>query len=373
MPPLSLTTTVATQRFSRAQEDRLVAALTDLDTHTLMWPIETVEDVLVAPTGQCGKQGYKLTPWALSRLCSLACPSLYGFALDLSGARRTLDEAAADFSVADAAATINLVLRRRFESRLYGRVFLVNTLTGTIDGVVTQQYRYLSNLNVYERVRAVMTANQRKTEFFEAALEGRSLLLRYFHPTVHCSLSGNIQDRFFGGYSFSNDEAGQASVRGGVILVRESGKTTALLPTHTKHVIHTGTRFEARLTDLLTRTVRGMKSGAQYAAALEQLRASSLDISGEDEKAEQKARRKLLRRLVTGAGDSIRPIAMRAIVSAVRQASYESEPLPLSLRTRERSWFDVYNALGRVSRTLAVRPREAGERLAGTLLAGIPS
>src|SRR5579872_4079045 len=171
--------------FKHDQEDQLKKTL-DLDRNLVISPITKPQDVVldaeanIGLTFGAGQRKYKLTRWGLFQLCQLACPSLYGFILDLSGVNRTKDTNREDYSFTDALDILNRVIRRRFRTQLQDKLALVDMARGTIDGFVSGAYHRLPNYELYDRTSDAM-GQSKDASFFEAVIAGRWMMLRYIN------------------------------------------------------------------------------------------------------------------------------------------------------------------------------------------------
>lgn len=374
-----LTVNPVPKQFSMSQEMDFVKELEDSDRHSVMWQLSRPEDIVLDSQAEIGtKPKFKLTTLALYQLCQNVCPGLYGFVRELSGVHRTVDEARSDYSIEDCVDIINRTIRRRFDSRLHGKVLLRNTKCGTIDGVLSPGYRWLSNLRLYEMTREAINHCESKPVFWEAQLSGRWLLLRYCNtkPYFSFSLPGEnvnnheqlpgITERFYTGYHFSNDELGRATVRGAPFLLRKDGLTAALAPLEAKgRVRHSGASFEERLTQLLASTVDHVPSADKYESAVTDLLYQNLGLGNKLHKEEIKTRQKLVDKLVR---KEIPVIVIRRIVGSLCTQPGFACRTKFEFRNVDKSKFDLYVAMGREAKTLPIRLRESVEQLAYELL-----
>lgn len=171
-------------RFTHSQEDELHKTLGELDKHSVFHTIGSAQDVTFDADGCVGPDGFRLTRWALFQLCQVVCPGLYGLVAELSGVHRELEQAREDFSFEESLDILNRIIRRRFDTRLCGKLFLKNLEAKTIDGVLGARYQWLSNLELFSRTRLLMDRLEPPHPFLEASLYGRWLMLRYVSPTV---------------------------------------------------------------------------------------------------------------------------------------------------------------------------------------------
>lgn len=373
-----LTVNPPPKRFSMSQEDAFVNELQDLDRHSIMWQMTKPEDIELNSQAEIGPQKFRLTTLALYQLCQSVCPGLYGFVRELSGVHRRIDEARGDYSFAESIDIINRVVRRRFYSRLHGKVLLRNTKYGTIDGVLTPGYKWLSNLRLYEMTKEAMKQCNPEPVFWEAQLGGRWLLLRFCNvqPYFQYDIPGmnmagaaqipSMMDRFYIGYHFSNDELGRAMVRGAPFILRKNGHTAALASLDLKgRVRHVGASFEERLSQLLAKTTEPLPEPDVYVAATVNLLNRKLGLGHKLQREETKARQKLADKLTK---KEIPVTVTKKIVASLCANPSVMAPDVTDFRNTDRTAFDLYVAMGREAKNLPIRFRESVEQLAYELL-----
>ena len=374
-----LTVNPAPKRFSMSQENAFVQELEELDRHSVMWPMTRPEDIQLNSHAEIGEGKFRLTTLALYQLCQNVCNGLYGFVRELSGVHRRIEEARSDYSFDESIDILNRLVRRRFDSRLHGKVLLRNTKYGTIDGVLSPGYKWLSNLHLYEMTKEAMRQCDPEPVFWEAQLNGRWLLLRYcnLQPYFQFEIPGlNVggrsqivaaNERFYTGYHFSNDELGRANVRGANYLLRKNGHTAALASLDFKggRVRHLGSSFEERLTQLLARTIDKLPDPDVYKSATVALTAQTLGLGHPLQKEETLARQKLADKL--SRKDLPVTITRKIVASVCTNPSYSS-PDVVEFRNTDRTRFDLYAAMGREAKHLPIRLRESVEQMAYELL-----
>lgn len=366
------------RRFTMSQEAAFVQELEELDRHSVMWQMTRPEDIQLNAQAEIGPQKFRLTTLALYQLCQNVCPGLYGFVRELSGVHRKIEEARGDYSFGESIDTINRVVRRRFDSRLHGKVLLRNTKHNTIDGVLSPGYKWLSNLRLYEMTKEAMKQCNPEPTFWEAQLSGRWLLLRFcnLQPYFQFDLPGlNVGgieqipvtiERFYVGYHFSNDELGRATVRGAHYLLRKNGHTAALASLDLKgRVRHSGAGFEERLGQLLARTVDRLPDPDLYKAATVALTDQSLGLGHKLQRDESRARQRLAEKLARK--ELPITVTKKIVVSLCSNPSFLT-PDVVEFRNTDRTRFDLYAAMGREAKTLPIRLRESVEHLAYDLL-----
>jgi hypothetical protein len=361
-----------------SQEDAFVAELQDLDRHSIMWQMTKPEDIELNAQAEIGPQKFRLTTLALYQLCQNVCPGLYGFVRELSGVHRRIDEARGDYSFAESIDIINRVVRRRFDSRLHGKVLLRNTKYNTIDGVLSPGYKWLSNLRLYEMTKEAMKQCSPEPVFWEAQLSGRWLLLRFCNTqpyfqfeTPGLNVGGMAQipammERFYIGYHFSNDELGRAMVRGAPFILRKNGHTAALASLDLKgRVRHVGASFEERLSQLLAKTTEPLRGTDAYINSMVGLLNRKLGLGHKLQREETKARQKLAEKL---SKKELPVTVTRKIIASLCANPSIMAPDVTDFRNTDRTAFDLYVAMGREAKNLPIRLRESVEQLAYELL-----
>jgi len=361
--------------FRHDQEDQLKKTLEDLDRQLILSPINLPQDVALDAEARIGSGTvkYKLTRWGLFQLCKLICPGMYSFITELSGAHRTKESPRDEYSFDDSLEILNRVIKRRFRSKVLNKLVLLNAQHQTVDGFVSSSYRWLSNHELYTRTKAAMQSVDGSVVFSEADLTGRWLLLRYVNtvPLVILKNGDGIEDRFFTGYHFSNNEVGKASVKAAVMLYRKFSKSAAISQITAKdsHVRHVGFKFDARLDQLVKNMLTKQHDPIFYTASIRTMESISLGLGSRSAKIEERRiddiASKLTRRGVPAA------LARHIIGSMRMQGSYDEEPIePSIFRPVERTVFDLYNALGRCAAFLPINHRERVEQTAYAILMG---
>jgi hypothetical protein len=359
--------------FTMSQEERFKKVLEDIDRHSIMYPIGAKDDVLLDDQAEVGSGDVKLkyTTLALYQLCQALCPGLFGFIRELSGVNRTIKDARSDFSQAEAIDVLNKVIRRRFDTRLKGRILLKNNLEHTIDGILSPRYKWLPNLRLYEHTKQAMAQRRLPTEFYEAGIHGRWMYLRYYQRKCYFSLElpNQERDKFYAGFHFSNDELGRAAVRGAPVIMRGEGRSAAMgkIP-RGEYLRHVGKAFDERFNKLVELAIQQLKMPKIYADRIAIIREQPLGFGGKTEDEELKIRRILADKLDSPS----LPIAItkRIVHSMCAHQKWDLRHKALDPMFSERTVYDLYNAIGREARVLPIRFREAAEQLAYSILMG---
>lgn len=360
-------------QFTMSQEDKLIQHLRELDNHTILYVIDSPECVSIDGDGLVGGRDMKarLTTTALYQLCQDVCQGLYGFVRELAGEYKAPEDERTDYCFDDAIDILNRVIKRRFDTRLLGKILLYNTHEKTIDGILGAKYKLLSNISLYERAKEVMEAHDSSLCFYEAILNGRWLMLRFAgkKPYFKLKVPERDDDAFYSGYHFSNDEVGMSSCRAAAFLLRDSGRTSALTAIEDKEqrIRHEGSSFSDRLSKMFPRVLTQLRSAEFYTQRLDLLRQESLPVDSPDPIAAARMRDGIARRMVNK--DLPVAVTTKIVSSAVTISSYpQSRYVPM--KTRIYTMYDLYNAIGREAKSMPIRHREAAEQYAYSLLLG---
>jgi hypothetical protein len=361
----------ATVHFDHKQESQLVATLESMDRGLLMLPINTADDVRLDIDGSLTISGikYRLTRWALLQLCLLACSGLYNFVEELAGVHRTSDSPREEYSFDEAVDILNKVLQRRYRTRLSGKVAILNTAQKTIDGYVSTAYKLMPNRELYSRAKEA-THQSANIRFLEATLTGRWLLVRFVDTTPCLSFQhGEIEERFFSGYHFSNNEVGKASLAVAHLFYRKFSKSASIytVGNNTGQLRHSGTKFADKFTALIHNVMSHPLRVEECRKGIERMQSTMLGLGHRDKQIENKRLASVAARL---ARKDVHASVARAIVSQLtRQGSYDEMPTEIALfRRSDRSVYDLYTAMGRHATTLPINHREQAEKAAHSVL-----
>ena len=346
----------------------------ELDRHMVLLPVNLPQDVTFDNDAKIGSGTikYRLTRWALLQLCKITCPSMYGFVIDLAGMNRDDNSRREDYSFSEALEIFNRVIRRRFYTRLHGKVALVDMARKTIDGFVTSAYQWLPNCELYARMKAAIEQTT-DSVFLEASMVGRRMLLRYMEkkPCFGFETEDGIEERFFSGYHFSNDEVGQASVRAANVLYRKFSKSASVIIVGDRSgfVNHVGPKFKSRFDQLIQGLLSHKYEPAKCMASIRKLRETQLGLGSKNVNTEKKRMEEISSTLVRKCIPS--DIARSVVANTAYQGSYDESPIESILhRPKERTVYDLYNAMGRCAVSLPVHTRELVERIAHTVFLG---
>lgn len=342
--------------------------------------IRRPEDVFLDSTGRV-QRTFQFTTVGLSQLCSSLSSGLAQYVADVAGLRMREEDKNSPklFSSMTAIKAINAAIRLRFRERLAGHGLIVDSRNRRVEGVVGPRYRFFSNLELVEACNEFVARLDPPAQFYEAALAGRRLLLRYRSPRRLFGLDTphDRQEPFYRGWHFSNSEIGDCSVRTAFALVRQWSRTMSIR--HTGRVVHIkGDNFGAKLGVLFQefRRVADEESTIDFAERLTTLRGEFLGLGGgikEHGKRLQAITTKLSR------GRFSKQDTKKAISYALINGSYRTDRLAAGRQMslldpnlfdtfRRRTAFDLYNALAFCSRKSLPDQQEIAEELAYRLL-----
>lgn len=370
-------------RFSDVKGSPGLPELTErLEAQDSTEPVEIrqPEDVFLSSEGRV-QRVFQFTTIGLSQLCSSLAPGLAHYVADVAGLRaRETDRGSPElFSPMTAIKAVNAAIRLRFHDRLMGHGLIVDGRNRRVEGVVGPRYRFFSNLELLGVCNEFVARLDPPARFYEAALAGRRLLLRYKSPRPLFSLDTphDRKEPFYQGWHFSNSEIGDCSVRTAFVLVRQWARAMAIR--HTGRVVHIkGDNFGPKL-DVLFREFRQIseeESTTDFAERLIALRQEFLGFGGNN-----KEHGKRLQAIVTrlSRGRFSKQDAKKAVGYALTNGSYRTERLAAGKRVdlldpdlfgafRRRTAFDLYNALTLCSRKNLPEQQEIAEELAYRLL-----
>lgn len=369
-----LTVTPDTVRFGVGDAATLRETLIERDMRSVFCPARYEEDVLLDSEGRTIAGGHRYTEWALYQVCQVTCPGLYALITEYAGEDRSRNSIRSNHSFEEAIGIFNRVVRRRFRDKISGRQMLRDIHTGVIDGVVGAAYRWLPNRTLFEQTEETFRQYLPVPVLYDGSLDGRRMMLRFCSTKTYCELEGpgGGRDRFVRGYHISNDEVGRAAARIGSLLIRDIGKTAALLGVSAGRVQHRGNSVQARVRKLFYRLPEQLLGGPEMTRKhLLALRQSPLGFSSSEDNNVQRRLdliHLLSKRRLT------RSASLRVVSDAVFQGSYDALPTPLRQLSADvtvgRTVYDLYNAIGRFAASRSVTVRERVEQTAFALLSG---
>lgn len=369
---MSIALPPTTREFGEAQEEEFLTHVREIDAQTTTVPIERPADVALADDGTLAQDGYHFSLLAFSQLCQCVASGLSMLVEDLSGLRRRSASFDSVVSLPIAARILNTCVELRFraEKGPYGRLMIRDTKRRVVEGIVGPGYRYLPHCELYEGVREMLEQADPPARFAGAWLLGRRLSLCMLgEPPLFRTRVG---DTFYGGYYFSNSEAGECSVGAAFLVGREGAEERCIggVAGGGSKLAHAGRSFRKKLAHLLTSTLVDPRHVERLARNADKLLEHPLAVLGEDGRMDKSRVEILVDRLSShGMG---RPTAREVLRWAV-YAGLRGEVIPAKLRPAEiasRTWYDVFVAMLRRAQLLPPAAREAVEQTAYNLLLG---
>jgi hypothetical protein len=346
-------------------------------------PIRTMSDVLLNDRGLI-QQSYRLTTTALQQLCSVLIPGLSQVVANVSGLKaRTGQHAAEARSYPKAIELLNWSIK--FRAKLLENCSLIiDRQNRQVEGVVGQRYKFLSNLEMLNRVEQYLGQKMPNMLFHEAALAGRRLLLRYREQEWAYALETPTAKRepFYVGVHFSNSELGDCCVRGTGVLSRAWSKTAAIYPfDEATSVVHfQGEKFGTKFRSMLDTVGKRLAEVRQTQPMLERLQAQPLGLQAMTEACQTRMGEIVQKLTKQGVPKST---AYDSLVRAMLHGSYKADSVPTAAGNSiefmnpavltqfvNRTAFDLFNGLAYVASQREPARQEAIEQHAFKMVTG---
>lgn len=368
---LQLAVAPSTVRFTTETEAELCESLREQEQNTKVMSLKLPGQIMLNREGRVqGELG--LSTIGLSQLCSTLAPGLSLVIKDLCS-----DKHAPDPELA--VKTLNNMIRLRFKSDLEERRLIIDTRTGTIDGIVGPKYVQLSNSELYQRSKSFVGRSAKPVLFHEAAISGRRMMVQYrtadpvfrFYTTKDSTI-----DPWFGGYHFSNSEVGECAVRAATLVMRQICSNGAVGPVEEGgRLAHVkADNFDERFEKLLDRVQKKAHEVHLIQQNIPALVDNNLGLGGQEGDHSDRCAY-LLRRLRRGGLP--KKFATRVVSRTIACAANDIRPLttykdkrPTLQEVQSRNQYDLFNALTYESKALPVSLRESAEQLAYLMLLG---
>lgn len=368
MSEIAVPSTIRT--FSETQEEEFLAYVRAVDANTITVPIETPADVALADDGSIARDGYRFSQLAFSQLCQCVASGLSTLVEDISGLRRRENVFDDVISVPTAVRILNTCVELRFlmDKGPYGRLMVRDMKQDIVEGVVGPGYRYLPHCALYEAVRDMLVQGNPPARFAGAQLIGRRLALcMVADAPLFRTKTG---DSYYGGYYFSNSEAGECSVGAASLLgLGGAGMRCIGGMTGMGRVSHCGKYFNKKLGHLLGGVLVDPRQAATLVANADRLLTQPLNVL-KDNKLHAARIEGLIDRL--NAQGLPRTIAKEVLRWAVYAGAHGKE-IPARMQPSQlarRTWYDVFVSMLRRASGLAPVLREPTEQIAFRLLLG---
>lgn len=251
--PDSLAVDVQGLTFNSKELNKLVQHLAEQERVTEAFLIDDASQLAISRKGST-VGGDRLSWLALRQVCRSLSTGLASSIADLIGLKRvqdSLDRPAKhkadpddDFTVGEAAALFNLVLKKRF-GRLFGAQAIRNTDTSVIEAVVGNRYRRISNSEFLTAVEGIVESLEHKFEFMSASIYDRKISVIY-------RLAGYEGSALTPGMLISNSEIGDAAIRATIVLIDSTGFIMSAPYGKLGRVSHSGRDLLGKLSQLVT-------------------------------------------------------------------------------------------------------------------------
>jgi len=286
--------------------------------------ISSPRDITLTKDGRLAANGFRLTSLAFKQLCQFTAKGLYGLVADIGAVdinARSLDQFTSPALAAD---IINKVVELRFhvQDGISAKALILNADSKTVDGLVGARYRYVPHHQLYDSVKECMTTTSDIPVFKRGLVAGRRCAFTLASQQPHTTPSGYTLARCA---YFTNSEAGEAGIHATAGIVIDD-TYCAIDSAHMRHIAHSNSDFDARLTNLVSQTVR-QYSGialAGYGSRLEENLGVVVDRA-----VSKSVRKKLVGDVATAVGQAL---AEQVIRKAIFQgADRTTTPAQVSL------------------------------------------
>lgn len=238
-------------RIDPKAEEKFLNTLRQRDRHTDFVPVSTPSDLMM-DRNACVHRSLKYTASALAAVCDKLLPGLFSSVSYLSGLKSDPDsyDPQRDQTLSLAIKLFNEVARARFH-RLQGYRLVVDRYDHIVDGIVSSQYAFINNLEVYEQLKPLIP----EWQFNEAVLVGRTMrvLLELDNPA---DIAPQLQDRCRPGVCLMNSEAMNSalSIAQAIIYKPEDAKFVKPVA-YSNRIIHKGNSVGQRVHNAIKRVV----------------------------------------------------------------------------------------------------------------------
>ena len=274
--------------FSANQHDRFLSFLESVEKNTIVFQLDSTNQVMLGSDLTTVSVKSRLTWTALRQCCNYLSKSFYTTISDLCGRSFTNKSDMSMYSNQDAIVVFNTVLKRRFDKGLSGKKIIKNSSSNTIEAVLGDKYRRLSNHLLINKAEHYLKRLGYRYEFSQAVISGRRLQARYVfeEPIPLSNFSTNIHfDPVKAGVLFTNSEYGDSSLKMTLFISFGSLGTTLLPYSASWCLDHKGVNFNDKLNSLLVDIEKKRTELDEHniEAMLIQLQQSNLGLSGNKE------------------------------------------------------------------------------------------
>jgi hypothetical protein len=353
--------------FGMKQENDLIAELARVDRSTSTMPVGSVREVEMQADGTIGQSGLKPTTWCFYQLCSLVCPGLYSVLVEMTANGDELSRLAA-------ISVYNQLLRLRFTQVVHSKVFLCDRDQKTVEALVSQEYHFMPNMRLCNRVQEFLANADGEIRFYGSDLRGRWLVLRYYavQPLFQTEWDGF---NYHAGWHFSNHEGGRAAVRLTNSIVRGKGLLSMLLPLdRSRYTMHRGKNIERKIDLILGNVAAHTWRVDQLQERLQNAATLKLGLGNMDAKVEEARKLHLEQRLRDIGRILTKPLASKIVAGTIVQPYNENKARPMIGVHRHdmasRTLLDLAASASRESRGRDIAMQELLEQLAYRLVFG---
>jgi len=354
--------------FFKDSISRLDQLLVAQERRSRLISIADNKELLISSKGKVQANGFSYITTALAETCRAACPGLWKLVNDLSGIYNSTPPD--QVQVNAAISTFNAVVGARFSERLYGRTVVANDDSHTYEGILGPSYQHLPNLNLFDILRQV--SDGFGADLCYAMTVGRRIRFVFCWPI---KVSVSYLDSVFSynpGFSITNDETGEAAVRGQPIWFNSESNLICPRLERYERIIHTGKGFNRKLTTALHRLAvePSRKEFIEFESCLLKMCKSKLNLSSEDVYGEGERSKKIIRFLIKCG--LTRMLSSRILELTCRQGVSSkvkrgTETLLTGIM-QNRHVFDLFITILREAKALSLQHREQAEKSAFNVL-----
>jgi len=351
-----------------------LAHLREMDRDRRIQDVTSTRNLLLDQHGRVGTV-LKMTTTALKQLCSRLAPGLSQAVCDVAGEDQD-EESVVPVDPEMAIKWVNDAIRLRFEDRMEGCRLIISARRKQLDGIVGPKYKFLSNLELFDRAQEfVRDQVEVPAAFNNALVMGRRIMLRYRHadPLFEVPTNRKTMEPFFGGFHFSNSEVGDCSVRAAITIIRQWCDNTALGTFEEGgRLVHAGNNFFSRFENLLDRVQRKAAETGRLKENVLKLMDTKLGFGDPDthnDRVGQVVNQLHMRGLT-------KHFAKRTVNRALYEGSYEADRIHRvsdNESLAKRTAYDLFNALTNEAKSAPLDLAERSEQLGYEMLVGAVS
>jgi len=251
----------ASQEFPEGSLPELRRLLLATAGTTMIAQVGHADDLVLDDHGHL-RNDYQFTSTAFRQICHAISPGLRALLVDVSGMTPSPELGDSMYSLGEAAALFNRVLRLRFGGVVAGRLSAVyNTQRKTIDGFLGPSTAYLENDAFFDQCE--LFAGSQGLVFRYGWLSNRQLVVRFGETTP----MANCQDRpLHKGVHMANSAITGVAIRGAVCLLRDDAAAALGNVKSGQRARHSGNQVLERVKRVFRRTLASYESLADIAS-----------------------------------------------------------------------------------------------------------